>query len=173
MTSSLEARLPLCGARQSALRLADHGGTNATCRLTCDDTYLHSPSTRLRTFRLSLMLFCSEPSRWCARRYFTHRWRGTTPVSQPEPQPVPFMDLNATSTSTCAITCRTGTVLRMVSRTLDDLVDLALDHHGYVRAQDAMGRGIAGSQLRKLAASGRLEHVAHGLYRVAFLPRNA
>lgn len=61
----------------------------------------------------------------------------------------------------------------MVSRTLDDLVDLALDHHGYVRAQDARGRGIAGSQLRKLAASGRLEHVAHGLYRVAFLPRNA
>lgn len=64
-----------------------------------------------------------------------------------------------------------GTVLRMVTSVFDRLLDLAVDQHGYVRVQDAVARGIDGTNLRKLARGGRLERVAQGLYRVPVLPR--
>ncbi|MER7164892.1 type IV toxin-antitoxin system AbiEi family antitoxin domain-containing protein [Micromonospora sp. NPDC000207] len=60
----------------------------------------------------------------------------------------------------------------MARSLLDELVDVAVDQHGYVRTRDAIARGIDGANLRKMAARGRLERVGRGLYRVPFLPRD-
>lgn len=72
----------------------------------------------------------------------------------------------------CAIACRCGTLVRMTRMLLEELVDVAVDQHGYVRTRDATARGIDGANLRKMAARGRLEKVGRGLYRVPFLPRD-
>lgn len=44
-----------------------------------------------------------------------------------------------------------------------------MDNHGYLTVADAVAAGINPVVLRKLAATGRLEHTAHGLYRVPVL----
>lgn len=51
----------------------------------------------------------------------------------------------------------------------DSLVETASDHHGYVTMLQARAAGADPTQFRLLAGSGRLEHVARGVYRVPVL----
>ena len=51
----------------------------------------------------------------------------------------------------------------------DRVLEVAVDNHGYFTVADAVAAGIDPAALRKLAANGRLEHAAHGLYRVPVL----
>lgn len=51
----------------------------------------------------------------------------------------------------------------------DDLLEVAVDNHGYVTAREARAAGIDPTVLRKLAATGRLERSAQGVYRVPIL----
>ena len=53
----------------------------------------------------------------------------------------------------------------------DRLVERAAEQHGYVTTRDARDLGIDPTQLRLLAARGRLERVGRGAYRVQVLPR--
>ena len=53
----------------------------------------------------------------------------------------------------------------------DRVVERAAEQHGYVTTRDARDLGIDPTQLRLLAARGRLERVARGVYRVPVLPR--
>lgn len=54
----------------------------------------------------------------------------------------------------------------------DRLVELAAEQHGYVTTRDARDIDIDPTQLRLLAARGRLERVGRGVYRVPVLPRS-
>jgi len=51
----------------------------------------------------------------------------------------------------------------------DRVLEVAVDNHGYLTVADAVAAGIDPVQLRKLAATGRLEQSAHGVYRVPIL----
>jgi len=53
----------------------------------------------------------------------------------------------------------------------DRLVELAAEQHGYVTTRDAREIGVDPTQLRLLAARGRLERAGRGVYRVPILPR--
>ena len=53
----------------------------------------------------------------------------------------------------------------------DQVVERAAEHHGYVTTRDARDLGIDPTQLRLLAARGRLERISRGVYRVMVLPR--
>ncbi len=53
----------------------------------------------------------------------------------------------------------------------DTLVERAAEQHGYVTTRVARDLGIDPTQLRLLAARGRLERVGRGVYRVPVLPR--
>lgn len=53
----------------------------------------------------------------------------------------------------------------------DQVLERAIEHHGYVTTRDARELGIDPTQLRLMAARGRLERVARGVYRVPVLPR--
>ena len=53
----------------------------------------------------------------------------------------------------------------------DQVVARAAEHHGYVTTRDARDLGIDPTQLRLLAARGRLERIGRGVYRVSVLPR--
>jgi predicted transcriptional regulator of viral defense system len=53
----------------------------------------------------------------------------------------------------------------------DRVVERAAEQHGYVTTRDARDIGIDPTQLRLLAARGRLERVGRGVYRVSVLPR--
>ena len=53
----------------------------------------------------------------------------------------------------------------------DQLLERAAEQHGYVTTRDARDLGIDPTQLRLLAARGRLERVGRGAYRVPVLPR--
>lgn len=53
----------------------------------------------------------------------------------------------------------------------DRVVERAAEQHGYVTTRDARDIGIDPTQLRLLAARGRLERVGRGVYRVLVLPR--
>lgn len=53
----------------------------------------------------------------------------------------------------------------------DRLVERAAEQHGYVTTRDARDLGIDPAQLRLLAARGRLDRVARGVYRAKVLPR--
>lgn len=53
----------------------------------------------------------------------------------------------------------------------DQLLERAVEQHGYVTTRDARDLGIDPTQLRLMAARGRLERVARGVYRVPVLPR--
>jgi predicted transcriptional regulator of viral defense system len=55
---------------------------------------------------------------------------------------------------------------------LDRVIELAAEQHGYVTTRDARDIDIDPTQLRLLAARGRLEHVARGVYRVPVLPHS-
>jgi predicted transcriptional regulator of viral defense system len=54
----------------------------------------------------------------------------------------------------------------------DQLVERAAEQHGYVTSRDARELGIDPTQLRLLAARGRLERTGRGVYRVSVLPRD-
>lgn len=53
----------------------------------------------------------------------------------------------------------------------DLVVERAAEQHGYVTTRDARELGIDPTQLRLLAARGRLDRVGRGAYRVPLLPR--
>lgn len=53
----------------------------------------------------------------------------------------------------------------------DRVLERAVEQHGYVTTRDARELGIDPTQLRLMAARGRLERVARGVYRVSVLPR--
>ncbi|WAX56596.1 type IV toxin-antitoxin system AbiEi family antitoxin domain-containing protein [Jatrophihabitans cynanchi] len=55
----------------------------------------------------------------------------------------------------------------------DDVLEVAVDNHGYVTTRDAVTAGIDPVVLRKLAAAGRLERTAQGVYRVPILAGGA
>lgn len=55
----------------------------------------------------------------------------------------------------------------------DDVLEIAVDNHGYVTARDARAAGVDPTVLRKLAATGRLERTAQGVYRVPVLTGGA
>jgi len=57
--------------------------------------------------------------------------------------------------------------------TFDRVLEVAAENHGYLTVADAAAAGIDPVALRKLAAAGRLEHAAHGLYRVPVLASGA
>lgn len=48
--------------------------------------------------------------------------------------------------------------------------DIAVGQHGYITTRDARENGIPAIELVKLAARGRLQHVARGIYRFEELP---
>jgi predicted transcriptional regulator of viral defense system len=52
----------------------------------------------------------------------------------------------------------------------DDLWDVAVDQYGFVTAADAHRLGVPVVELGKLAARGKLQRVAYGLYRFAEWP---
>jgi predicted transcriptional regulator of viral defense system len=56
-------------------------------------------------------------------------------------------------------------------RLWDRLVERAAQHHGYVTTRDARDLDIDPTQLRLMAARGRLERTGRGVYRVPILPR--
>jgi len=62
---------------------------------------------------------------------------------------------------------------KVPERTYDRLVERAGTQHGFLRTQDLDELGIAQVYLRKLAAAGRAEHRARGLYRLTALPVTA
>lgn len=53
----------------------------------------------------------------------------------------------------------------------DLLLERAVDQHGYVTTRDARDLGIDPTQLRLMAARGRLDRVSRGVYRIPVLPR--
>lgn len=56
-------------------------------------------------------------------------------------------------------------------RVWDRLVERAAEQHGYVTTRDARDLDIDPTQLRLMAARGRLERAGRGVYRVPMLPR--
>lgn len=55
----------------------------------------------------------------------------------------------------------------------DRLVERAAEQHGYLTTRDARTLDIDPTQLRLMAARGRLERTGRGVYRVPVLPRGA
>jgi len=53
---------------------------------------------------------------------------------------------------------------------VDRLREVAIDQHGFITARQAKDEGINPVELVKLTARGRLERVAHGVYRVPQVP---
>lgn len=53
---------------------------------------------------------------------------------------------------------------------IDRLREVALDQHGFVTTAQALGEGVSKATLSKLAARGRIERVAHGVYRIPQVP---
>ncbi len=53
---------------------------------------------------------------------------------------------------------------------MDQILEIAGDQHGYITTRQAAEAGIPPVELRKLAQRGRLDHPAHGVYRVAAFP---
>ena len=53
---------------------------------------------------------------------------------------------------------------------MDRILEIAGDQHGYITTRQASEAGIPPVELRKLAQRGRLNHPAHGVYRVAAFP---
>jgi predicted transcriptional regulator of viral defense system len=56
---------------------------------------------------------------------------------------------------------------------MDRILGIAGDQHGYITTRQATDAEIPPVELRKLAQRGRLDHPAHGVYRVAAFPRRA
>jgi len=53
---------------------------------------------------------------------------------------------------------------------IDRLIAVAVEQRGFVTPTDAEAVGVEPVELRKMAARGRLERVAHGVYRIAAFP---
>lgn len=53
----------------------------------------------------------------------------------------------------------------------DRVLERAVEQHGYVTTRDARDLGVDPTQLRLMAARGRLERIGRGVYRVPVLPR--
>jgi predicted transcriptional regulator of viral defense system len=53
---------------------------------------------------------------------------------------------------------------------LDHLREIAIDQYGFVTTGQALEVGVPHSQLSKMVSRQRLEHVAHGVYRVPLTP---
>jgi predicted transcriptional regulator of viral defense system len=68
-----------------------------------------------------------------------------------------------------AVAYQYGTLLRMTI--MDRVLEIAGYQHGYITARQATDAGIPPVELRKLAQRGRLDHPAHGVYRVTAFPR--
>lgn len=58
----------------------------------------------------------------------------------------------------------------MVGRIQRVLWDVAVEQYGYISTNDARDLEVRTVELRKLAARGQLEHVAHGVYRFPQIP---
>src|SRR5690606_38657488 len=58
----------------------------------------------------------------------------------------------------------------LVVGTFDTLVEVAAEQHGLVDTASARTLGIPPVSLTRYTTSGRLERVAHGLYRVTAIP---
>ncbi|MDR1428260.1 MAG: type IV toxin-antitoxin system AbiEi family antitoxin domain-containing protein [Bifidobacteriaceae bacterium] len=61
-------------------------------------------------------------------------------------------------------------MLREVVTYLDGLRDIAIDQHGFVTLTQALDAGVPQPQVAQMTARGRLERVAHGVYRVPQVP---
>ena len=55
----------------------------------------------------------------------------------------------------------------------DDVLDVAVENSGYITVRGAVAAGIDATVLRKLTATGRLERIAQGVYRVPVLASGA
>ncbi len=64
-----------------------------------------------------------------------------------------------------------GTLSRMTI--MDQILGIAGDQYGYITTRQATDAGIPPVELRKLAQRGRLNHPAHGVYRVTTFPHRA
>lgn len=53
---------------------------------------------------------------------------------------------------------------------LERLREVALDQHGFVTTAQALGEGVSNAELSTMVARGRIERVAHGVYRVSQVP---
>ena len=53
---------------------------------------------------------------------------------------------------------------------IERLREAALDQHGFVTAAQAFDLGVSRATLSKLTSRGRIERVAHGVYRVPQVP---
>lgn len=69
----------------------------------------------------------------------------------------------------CALPYRFDTLAHMNVR--DRVLERAAEQHGYITTRDARDLDIDPTQLRLMAARGRLERVGRGVYRVPMLPR--
>lgn len=69
----------------------------------------------------------------------------------------------------CVVPYQNDTLLNMSVR--DRVIERAAEQHGYITTRDARELGIDPTQLRLMAARGRLERVGRGAYRVPLLPR--
>ena len=56
---------------------------------------------------------------------------------------------------------------------MDQILEIAGNQHGYITTRQATEAGIPPVELRKLAQRGRLNHPAHGVYRVTAFPHRA
>lgn len=74
-----------------------------------------------------------------------------------------------TDRALCAFPYRFDTLEHMNVR--DRVLERAAEQHGYITTRDARDLGIDPTQLRLMAARGRLERVGRGVYRVPMLPR--
>lgn len=77
--------------------------------------------------------------------------------------------LSTEASQTCAIPYHFDTLAHM--QLWDRVVERAAEQHGYVTTRDARELDIDPTQLRLMAARGRLERVSRGVYRVSLLPR--
>lgn len=78
-------------------------------------------------------------------------------------------EVNLSSSEPCAEKYLFDTLRHMAI--FDRLLERAVEQHGYVTTRDARDLGIDPTQLRLLAARGRLDHVARGVYRATVIPR--
>ncbi len=58
----------------------------------------------------------------------------------------------------------------MPGRRWEQLLEIAMDQHGFVATRDAVELGLPSSYLGKIKARGTVERVAHGLYRFPQVP---
>ncbi|MDR1265203.1 MAG: type IV toxin-antitoxin system AbiEi family antitoxin domain-containing protein [Propionibacteriaceae bacterium] len=62
--------------------------------------------------------------------------------------------------------------MREIVTKLDALREIAMDQHGFVTTAQAAGEGVGSAQLAMMVRRGRLDRVAHGVYRVPQVPAN-